>query len=275
MLEPGTLSVGLAALLGALQGIAEFLPISSSGHLSLAQRWLAIPADAGGHSFNIVVHAGTLLAVLVHYGRDLLGLARASLTTPGEPRARARRMIAAILLATAPLGLVLLPGLEDMIIAVEGAPRRIGGCLLVTAALLAATQARGRDGAPDVAPGPLQALGIGALQLFAVLPGVSRSGSTIAAGLALGLPRAAAARFSFLISIPAILGATLKEGLDLLQAAPGSLAITPAAYLVGFAVSFVVGLVSLKALLSILGRVGLWPFVPYLVLVGGLAIALG
>ena len=126
---------------------------------------------------------------------------------------------------------------------------------------------------PLKAPKPGQALLIGLAQLLAVLPGISRSGSTIAMGLALGMGRARAARFSFLLSIPAITGASLKEIYDLSQQS-GDVSVNLSAYGAGFLCSFIVGLLSLKLLLRVIERLGMLPFVPYLVVVGLLALFL-
>jgi undecaprenyl-diphosphatase len=261
-----------AAGLGALQGIAEFLPISSSGHLSLAQSWLGIDPSAGGHSFNIVVHAGTLLAVLWVYRSDLRALLAGVLATP--PDARSRKMVLGLIIGTLPLALFLAPGLEDLVIAFEGDRRLVGGALLATAAMLLFSHKKNPPQDEYAEPPQINyAALIGAAQLCAVLPGISRSGATISAALGLGMGRVRAARFSFLLSIPAIAGATAKEILDLVQAG-GAPAVEPSAFVVGFVVSFVVGLASLKLLLALLARVGLVPFVPYLLVVGGAAILL-
>jgi undecaprenyl-diphosphatase len=271
---PGVeLGYGLAAFLGALQGIAEFLPISSSGHLSLAESWLGVDAHAAGHSFNIVVHAGTLLAVLLVYRRDLVDLVRGLF----DPQAVtwARPMWLAMIVGSLPLGLVLVPGVEDAVVAMESNVRAIGGALLLTAALLAFTHRRVTPSDDEQQPpSRMQAVKIGLAQLLAVTPGISRSGSTIAAGLALGLGRARAARFSFLLSIPAITAATGKEALELLTA-DTPLQFDPGPFALGFAVSFAVGLASLSLLLRMLARVGLAPFVPYLVVLGVIALIVG
>ncbi|PRQ06747.1 undecaprenyl-diphosphate phosphatase [Enhygromyxa salina] len=272
--SPGAeLGYGLAAFLGAVQGVAEFLPISSSGHLSLAEAWLGVDAEAAGHSFNIVVHAGTLLAVLVVFRRDLAELVRGLLDP--QAIAWARPMWLALIIGSLPLGVVLLPGVEELVVRMEGEVRWIGAALILTAALLAFTH-RSRPPTDDRASAPrLQhALLIGCAQLLAVTPGVSRSGSTIAAGLALGLGRARAARFSFLLSIPAITAATGKEALDLLGGdAPTHVAAGP--FALGFVVSFAVGLVSLQLLLRLIEKVGMLPFVPYLAVLGTIALVVG
>ena len=272
--SPGQLSYGLAAFLGALQGVAEFLPISSSGHLSLAEAWLAdLSAEAAGHTFNIVVHAGTLLAVLAIYRRDLLELVRGLVDPVAVPWARP--MWLALIVGSLPLGLVLVPGVEELVIHMEGEVRWVGAALLVTAALLAFSHRRLPPLDEDPQPPKLgHALLIGCAQLLAIAPGISRSGSTIAAALALGLSRTRAARFSFLLSIPAISAATAKESLELiLGEVPAS--FEPGPFALGFALSFVVGLAALQLLLRLIERVGMVPFVPYLVLVGGAALLFG
>ena len=298
MSAPG-LDPALAAALGALQGVAEFLPISSSGHLALAQQWLGIDPAAAGHTFNIVVHAGTLLAVLLFYRRDLAALARAALhlgrrqpdpkasSKQPDPKAssqrpdpqatptpaEARALLIALFVGTLPLALALVPTVEQTVITAEGAPRWIGAAFLITAALLAFSHRRRDRTGTRAVPTPWQALAIGLSQLVAILPGISRSGATMAAALGLGLGRLAAARFSFLLSIPAILGASLKESLGVWQ--HGAPAIDPAAFAVGFLVSFVVGALTLRLLVALLVRVGLLPFVPYLVGLGLAVLAWG
>ena len=274
--SPGVeLGYGLAAFLGAVQGVAEFLPFSSSGHLSLAEAWLGVDAESAGHSFNIVVHAGTLLAVLLVYRRDLLDLLRGLARDPGPELAWVRPMWLALIVGSLPLGLVLVPGVEELVVRMEGEVRWVGGALLVTAALLGFTHRRTVPNDDAREPLPVgRALLIGCAQLLAVTPGISRSGSTIAAGLALGLGRARAARFSFLLSIPAITAATAKEALDLLTS-DAPLHVDAGPFALGFGVSFAVGLASLQLLLKLIERVGMLPFVPYLVLLGATAILVG
>lgn len=272
--SPGTeIGYGLAAFLGALQGVAEFLPISSSGHLSLAEAWLGVDAAVAGHSFNIVVHAGTLLAVLLVYRKDLLDLLRGLFSPAAVPWARP--MWLALILGSLPLGVVLLPGVEEQVVRMEGEVRMIGVALLFTAALLGFTHRRKPPSDdPHKPPSRDQAVLIGFAQLLAVAPGVSRAGSTIAAGLALGLGRARAARFSFLLSIPAIVAATGKEALSLLTSA-APLHFAPGPFALGFVVSFLVGLASLALLLRLITHVGMLPFVPYLLVLGSAALIIG
>jgi len=259
-----------AAALGAIQGIAEFLPISSSGHLSLAQSWLGLDPAIAGHRFNIVLHAGTLAAVLWVFRSDLFELIR-SLFQPVDrgPHVRpARRTFSALVLATLPLGLVLVPGVEDLLVAMESRPRWVGVALLVTAAVLFFSH---RKQPPNdlrsSPPSLLHSVLIGVAQMISVAPGISRSGSTIAAGLALGMGRARAARFSFLLSIPAIGGASAKELLSIISD-EGSAPVDTGVFAIGFFVSLGTGLFALRSLLKLIERVGMLPFVPYLIAVG-------
>lgn len=267
------LSLGVAAALGAVQGATEFLPVSSSGHLALAQAFFGVDPETGGHRFSIVAHAGTLLAVLWMYRRDVIELAMVPLRPMTD--SPARQTLIMMVLATLPLGLVLMPGVEDAIVTVESHPRLVGVCLLATAAILFFAFRRPSEAGDEeelAPPSPKQAILVGLAQLFAVLPGISRSGSTIAAGLGLGMDRAAAARFSFLISIPAILGALTREVTKLGDEA-GS--IDPLPYVVGFAVSFVVGLACLRLLLALVRRGRIGGFVIYLAAVGLAAVIWG
>ncbi|MBK7826557.1 undecaprenyl-diphosphate phosphatase [Nannocystis sp.] len=328
MSDPG-MGPLLALALGALQGVAEFLPISSSGHLALAQTWLGVDAASGGHTFNIVVHAGTLVAVLLFYRHDLGALARAVFqprqvaivhhtgtpTAPvgdplaladdlsngagsrpgphtgpaladdlsdgpganpgpppgpsrdlvparvGPPLNTARALLFALIVGTLPLALALSDTTMAIVLAAETSTRWIGCGFLITAALLAFSHRRDDSVASLEAPRPWQGLVIGLAQLVAILPGVSRSGTTMAAAMALGLGRLPAARFSFLLAIPAILGASLKESLDLWQHGSAT-SIAPTSYALGFAASFAVGSLTLRALMTLLVRVGLLPSSP-------------
>jgi undecaprenyl-diphosphatase len=278
-MEPGTTelagpSPAVAALLGALQGLTEFLPISSSGHLGLAQAWLGIDPAAGGHSFTVAVHAATLVAVMLAYRADLGVLVRA-LVRPGTAPEQVA-LVRALVLGTLPLGIALVPAVKDVVIAVEGRVPWIGAHLLVTALLLGLTVLR-RGRGDEVDEAPIRtgvALAVGLCQLVAILPGISRSGATIAAGLVLGLKPEKAARFSFLLMIPAVLGASVKELADT-AGSSSAITIDPVALVVGFVTSLVVGLAALGWLLRVLERGRLAWFVPYLVVVGLTAIVLG
>jgi undecaprenyl-diphosphatase len=273
---PTQLTVVWALVLGAVQGATEFLPVSSSGHLSLGQALLGIDASSVGHRFNITVHAGTLLAVVWVYRKEVVALLRAA-TRPHQASEDRTRLLMVIVACT-PLVVAVFPPVEDMVIAIESHVRWVGCALLVTAAILffAFRGQRGDDREPTTAPPTArQALLIGLAQLFAIVPGISRSGSTIATGLGVGLDRASAARFSFLISLPAVGAASLKELVEVLGEPAAGPAIDPLPFVVGFATSLVVGLLSLRGLLYLVGKGRVGVFVVYLLIVGAAAIAVG
>lgn len=196
----------LAALgLGILQGLTEFLPVSSSGHLALAEYFLNV--ESPGVTFEVFVHFGTALAVIVYF-RKKVGAIIAALCMWAFRRGHDKdnaRIGLLLILGTVPAALVGVL-LERRVEAAFGNPILVSCLLLVTGLVLwstrmfrAGTRHRGR---------PADALMIGVAQAAAVLPGISRSGATISAGLALGLRRGAAAEFAFLLSVPVILGAT-------------------------------------------------------------------
>ncbi|MCA9113810.1 MAG: undecaprenyl-diphosphate phosphatase [Planctomycetaceae bacterium] len=235
-----------AILLGVVQGIAEFLPISSSGHLVIAG---ALLKEAGrmqselehNLQLNVALHAGTLGSIAVVYFRELL--------------ATARDFRRCMLVGVATLPLVVLGLLPDVRHAIEELFQSplVAGCgLLVTSVLLTAGWRLERDRDELSQLSPLNALAVGLFQSVAVIPGISRSGSTISAGLLVGLRRNAATEFSFLIAVPAIGGATLLTIKDVLEAPAASpSANSPGVLLAGALTAFLVGIVSLRWLLKL------------------------
>ena len=209
----------MAAVLGIIQGVAEFLPISSSGHLTLFQHFFGMPET--DNLFNVLLHFATLIAVFVYYWSDIwemiteffLGIR--ALFVPqyrsqGEPPA-ARRLILLIIVATLPLFLVL--PIKDYVEQIGNYPAAVSCILLLTGAVLFLSD-RMAHGHKTARSATLKdALLIGVAQSVATLPGLSRSGSTIAAGMGpAAWTRKFAVRFSFLMSLPAVLGATSPEG---------------------------------------------------------------
>lgn len=250
----------LAALLAVVQGLTEFLPVSSSGHLVLAQTWLGFDPEAAV-AFDLALHLGTLVPVLLFYRQDLVTLTRETLRG-GE----GRRFVGYVVLASVPTAAIGL-GLEDQFKALFHDPRAVGMALLVTSALLLAS--RFGEGRQSRSLGVALALVLGTVQGLAITPGISRSGSTIAVALMLGLRREEAARFSFLMSVPAIGGAALLELGDLPPGLPwGQMAL-------GFGVAAVTGYLALWALVRLVIRGRFWVFAPYVAAVGALALILG
>jgi len=265
-----------AGVLGAIQGATEFLPVSSSGHLVLGRAVLGVELGAGSVAFDVAVHLGTLLAVVVVYLGDLVrlvsglfGAARRGLSGGGLAALwedADSRLALLVLLGTVPAVIVGF-SFKDLFEGLFARPTVAAGALLVTAALLAGTTARRAPREPGVVR-PLDALLIGLAQAVAITPGISRSGSTIAVALLLGVGREQAARFSFLLAVPAILGAAVLEVRHL----ESGLALAP--LLAGAAVAAVVGFVSLKALIFLVHRGKIAWFAPYCAIVGLVALIL-
>lgn len=234
-------------ILAVVQGLTEFLPVSSSGHLVLAGEWLG--SEEQGLFLPIVLHLGTLFAVLAQYRKDLLQL------TLDLFRGKVDE-IGMILVATLPLVVVGL-SVRSLVHEAFADPRAAAGGLIFTAIVLWAGEAFRRRNVEAESKGRCElrfkdAIAIGLAQSVAILPGVSRSGSTIAAGMSLGLRPDRAARFSFLISIPAILGATVLEGKDLLdQGIEGLSFFVP---IMGLLASAVIGWMALRWLLAFVAK---------------------
>lgn len=248
-----------AILWGLIQGLTEFLPISSSGHLVL------VPAVLGRSGPDLatsaVLHLGTLVAVLLYFRVEVGEVVR---LTPGG-----RRLLLLLAIGTIPaatIGFVFRDGFE----ALNDNPTGVAVALILTGIVLYATRwiPRGERTVADSTRVDAVALGFG--QALALIPGVSRSGATIAAGLAKGFERAEAARYSFLLGIPAIAGAGLLEFVDLASNGAG---ITAATW-VGMGVAAISGYAAIALLLRLIGRVGLMPFGIYCVGFGTLALFL-
>jgi undecaprenyl-diphosphatase len=265
-----------AVILGIVQGLTEFLPVSSSGHLVLAAhllRW-EFPADQA-FIFDTVVQLGTLLAVIFYFRRDIWDITRATVASLWNPGGWSRvevRLGLYLLVASVPAGLAALL-LEDRVEAAFSSLRATGFFLLGTAALLALGERFGRRARGLAALTWLDALVIGAFQALALFPGLSRSGATITGGLARGLERPAAARFSFLMSVPIMLAAGLYKAKDILGLPAAGAFIGP--LLAGTLAAALVGYLSIGWLLGYLARRSMKGFAVYLLAVGALALGLG
>jgi undecaprenyl-diphosphatase len=253
-------------LLAVIQGLTEFLPVSSSGHLVLTQSWLG---TADGDLFvDVLLHVGTLGSILAVYRREigrLLRFDRPALTYMG-----------ALVVGTIPAVLVGLL-LRDHVEGMFTIPRVAAGGLMFTAFVLFSTRTRllgGQRVGPwePVAPSYTRALLIGIAQAFAILPGISRSGSTIAAGMWAGLPRAEAARFGFLLSIPAVGGALVLQIFDGGFQARGDLGTI----LIAMLVAFGVGLLAIRWTALAVVQAHFWKFGFYCLALGvGVLVFLG
>ncbi len=250
-------------LLAVVQGLTEFLPVSSSGHLVLLQSLLG--HHDGDLFLDIVLHTGTLGSVLVVYRREVLRLLR--LDGP------ARGYVLALAVGTVPAVLVGLL-LKDTVEAAFASPVFAAAGLLVTGVVLLSTRAASSPTDPSDTwqPRPValkKALLIGCAQAVAICPGISRSGSTIGASLWLGLPRAEAARFSFLLSVPAIAGALVLHLLD------GDLATRsgPVSLALGALVALAVGLLAIRWTALAVVQQHFWKFSFYVIPLGLVVLA--
>jgi undecaprenyl-diphosphatase len=253
-------------LLGIVEGVTEFIPVSSTGHLILASELLGYDA-AQWAVFNVVIQLGAILAVIVLYWRTFWAVFLGLLRNQAESW-RFVRNIALGFLPSAVLGLAIHRQIEAMLgnATIVAWALIIGGIAIL---LIERTAPKGSEkGVADISLG--KAIGVGVIQCISMIPGVSRSGATILGGLSLGIERRTAAEFSFFLAIPTMLGATtleLAKNHDNLGAAGAS------GIAVGFAVSFVVALIVIKWFIGIVSRHGFAPFGWYRIVAGAAALA--
>ncbi|RJP81342.1 MAG: undecaprenyl-diphosphatase UppP [Candidatus Zixiibacteriota bacterium] len=253
-----------ALLLGLVQGLTEFLPISSSGHLVLTQSLLGF--EGPNVFFDVMLHLGTLLAVVIFFRRDIADIFFSVFSS--RSRARGWNWIMAIVVGSIPtavIGLVF----QEQFKALFGQPRVVAFMLWATALLLILADRARVARTSDGRVGPWQALMVGTAQGLAIIPGISRSGSTICFGLFSGMDPKVAARFSFLLSIPAIIGASVLELRD--ASIPAGQHVE---YAGGVIMAFLSGYVAIGWLLKLLVQRELWKFSVYLFIVGLIGIIL-
>ncbi len=254
-----------SVLLGLIQGVAEFLPISSSGHLAIAEHLMGAHVEVP-EFFDVLLHLGTLAAVFVAYWADVrdmilefFGGVRdlARRTTP-NPVPAARRLILLIIVGTLPL-FVVLP-IKDLVEGLADSMFFVGGALIATGFLLFASDRVKKGRKNEKTATLVDVLLVGVAQAVATCPGISRSGTTITAGCFVGFDRKFAVRYSFLMSIPAILGANILSLKDAFDA--GILWAEVPIYLVGVAVAAVVGYACIR-LLKMIADKGKFGFFAY------------
>lgn len=256
-------------LLGLIQGLTEFLPVSSSGHLTLGQSLLGLNEE--DLTFTVLVHAATALSTVVVFRQDILTLVT-SLFAPGT-RGNEGRTYAGLLLLSAMPAAVIGLGFKDDIEALA-TPRFVGAMLWVTGGVLLMSQ-KAKGGQRPIRA--LRALGIGLAQAMAILPGISRSGSTIGTALMLGVSREEAAKFSFLMALIPIGGATLLTLKELLEQPATSevIAVPWLGYALGTAAAFVSGWAACTWMIRLVKRSNLGVFGVYCFVVGSLAFIFG
>ncbi|MCI0514687.1 undecaprenyl-diphosphate phosphatase [candidate division KSB1 bacterium] len=263
-----------ALVLGLIQGLTEFLPVSSSGHLVLGQAIFGISSEMKaeiGVAFEVFVHFATLLAVVSVYWQDIVKLVRAFFSifkfNTGTPEQKYHtdpdfRLMVLILAASVPAGLIGI-ALEDIIEATFTSPLLVACMLLVTGGILFSTRFLTEKEQPL---NSARAILIGFAQAVAILPGISRSGSTISTGIFCGLKREEAAKFSFLMSIPVIAGATLLKLKDMLVNPPPTTLIFNIG--MGMIVAYLSGILAIKLLLKVIGKGKFEFFAYYCFLIG-------
>jgi undecaprenyl-diphosphatase len=259
----------IAIILGIVEGVTEFIPVSSTGHLILATELLGFDADKWS-AFNVIIQLGAILAIVVLYWRTFWAVLEGML----KGQAASWRFVRNILIAFLPsaiLGFLLINKIEAL----------LGNGLVVAIALilggiaiLVIERTVKRSDVVGVAEMPLKTvIGVGLIQCLSMIPGVSRSGATILGGLSLGVQRRTAAEFSFFLAIPTMLGATTLELVkhrETLMAGASGVGFGTVA--VGFVVSFVVAIVVVKAFVHYISRHGFAPFAWYRIIAGTAAL---
>lgn len=259
----------MAILYGIIQGLAEFLPISSSGHLALFQSLFSLESTDSLFTFNIFLHIGTLAAVFVVYRKDIFPLVPAFFSLCGKlfkgrlmtaeagedgeaPRRRLNltdneKLVVMVVIATLPLLLTFL--YKDYVEMLNAYPKIIGGILIFNGAVLFVSDRLAKIGKGLGEAKLSDSLAVGLLQAVAVVPGLSRSGTTITAGLLRGFDRSFAVKFSFILSIPSILGASVLEIPEVIANPIPSSDVLP--YILGMVTAAAVGFAAMKLLMLI------------------------
>ncbi|PCJ81644.1 MAG: UDP-diphosphatase [Bacteroidetes bacterium] len=253
-------------ILGLVQGITEFLPVSSSGHLTLGASILELPEE--DLTFAVLVHGATALSTIVVFRKDIASLIL-GFFKKGVEGGSSRRYIGLIALSAVPaaiIGLTMKDFIEEL-----ASTQFVGAMLIVTAGILAISQ---KSKASKKELTPVKASLVGIAQAFAILPGISRSGSTIGAALLLGISRAEAAKFSFLMALPPIIGANLLEMKDLMESETvvNNSHIPFFGYSIGVVAAFVAGWAACKWMIKLVKGTNLMWFAVYCLVVGLIAL---
>ena len=253
MLEDCFVTISSAILLGIVQGVAEFLPISSSGHLAILQNLFVLSAGEEHMFFDVLLHLGTLISICVCYWGDIVAMVREGFIvlrggrradgTPVQGNLGAARLFLMIVVGTLPLFLVL--PINDSVEQLYYITPFIGVALLLTGCMLFVSDRMAPGKRTEKNMRFRDALIIGLCQCVATIPGLSRSGTTITAGIATGLDRRFAMKYSFLLSLPAVLGANLLSFIKALGEESIELSMVPA-YLVGLLAAMLSGIAAIS-----------------------------
>ena len=240
-----------AFLLGLIQGLTEYLPVSSSGHLEIGKMLLGIDPEAGGLQFDIIVHIATVMATLVVLMKEVSWILKGMFKFEWNDETKYAINIIISMIPVGIVGLCFKDSIEALYANGHVRTMVVGVCLLITAALLTLTHFYKANEKENISP--LHSFIIGIAQAVAVLPGVSRSGSTIATGIMLGNRKERLAQFSFLMVIPPILGEALLDMKDLLEAGTGT-ETGIGVLAIGFLAAFLSGCAACKWMISIVRK---------------------
>lgn len=258
-----------SVLLGIVQGLTEFLPVSSTGHLILARSLLGIE-DMNGLAFDAILHLATAAAVIVYFFPDIWQLGQAGLRKLGKlpVNKRDETLLYSLLIATIP-AVVLGLSLESLMEQTFRHPLLVAAVLVAGSFLFMYAEWVYQNRAQTNEMNPKKGLKIGFFQALALIPGMSRSGATISGGMILGLSRSEAARFAFLMAVPVITGAGLKKFIELLSSNEPVLWLP---VLAGAVVSFFTGLAAIHFMLSFVKKHTLWPFIWYRIILAAFVV---
>ena len=270
-----------ALILGLIQGLTEYLPVSSSGHLEIGKMLLGLDPEQGGLTFDIVVHIATVLATIVILWKEIIWIVQGLFKFKWNDEAKYTFAILVSMIPVAIVGFFMKDSIEALYADEHVRTLVVGCCLIVTAVLLTLTHFYKPQEKEKISP--LHAFVIGIAQAVAVLPGLSRSGSTIATGLLLGNSKEKLAQFSFLMVIPPILGEALIDfkhlvapSAEYLAEHSGTAAAIPtASLLVGFLAAFISGCFACKWMISIVKKCKLIYFGIYCAIAGALVLIFG
>lgn len=255
-----------AIILGIVQGLTEFLPVSSSGHIELGTVLLGVQSK-DNLLFSVVVHCATALSTIIVFRKDIVDIIQGVFRFQWNEQTA---YVAKIVVSMIPVGFIGAFFKEEIEAFFGGNVLLVGIMLLITGTLLAMTYYAKKQAGEVTFP---KAIIIGLAQAFAIMPGISRSGATIATALLVGVEKERAARFSFLMVLVPIMGASLLEILDYWEAPPAEGGITGLALVLGFVAAFLSGLVACQWMISIVKRGKLIYFAIYCFAIGTLAIA--
>ena len=269
-----------AFLLGLIQGLTEYLPVSSSGHLEIGKMLLGIDPEAGGLQFDIIVHIATVMATIVILMKEISWILKGMFKFEWNNETKYALNIIISMIPVGIVGLFFKDNIEALYANDHVRTMVVGVCLLITAALLTLTHFYKANEKENISP--LHSFIIGIAQAVAVLPGLSRSGSTIATGLLLGNKKERLAQFSFLMVIPPILGEALLDvkhfispSAEYLAEHGASTSLSTSAMAIGFLAAFVSGCFACKWMISIVKKCKLIYFGIYCAIAGILVLILG